>query len=31
VHSSCDVLDLLLAEIVEGEVEAVAHLLVRRR
>src|SRR6516162_1759165 len=29
-HGSCDVLDLLLAEIVEGEVEAVAHLLVRR-
>jgi hypothetical protein len=30
VDGSCDVLDLLLAEIVEGEVEAVAHLLVRR-
>src|SRR6516225_402695 len=29
-HGSCDVLDLLLAEIVKGEVEAVAHLLVRR-
>jgi hypothetical protein len=29
-HGSCDVLDLLLAEIVEGDVEAVAHLLVRR-
>jgi hypothetical protein len=29
-HGSRDVLDLLLAEIVEGEVEAVAHLLVRR-
>src|SRR5262249_49592308 len=26
----CDVLDLLLAEVVEGDVEAVAHLLVRR-
>ena len=30
-HRSRDVLDPLLAEIVEGEVEAVAHLLVRRR
>src|ERR1700730_10109609 len=29
-HGSGDVLDLLLAEIVEGDVEAVAHLLVRR-
>src|SRR5262244_177256 len=29
-HGSGDVLDLLLAEIVEGEIEAVAHLLVRR-
>jgi hypothetical protein len=29
-HRSCDVFDLLLAEIVEGDVEAVAHLLVRR-
>jgi hypothetical protein len=29
-HRTGDVLDLLLAEIVEGEVEAVAHLLVRR-
>src|SRR6516162_3438573 len=30
MHGSCDVLDLLLAEIVKGEVEAVAHLLVSR-
>src|SRR5205814_6159239 len=29
-HRPCDVLDLLLAEILEGEVELVAHLLVRR-
>jgi hypothetical protein len=30
-HGSNDVLDLLLAEIDNGEAEAVAHLLVRRR
>jgi hypothetical protein len=29
-HGSCDVLDLLLAEIIEGDVEPIAHLLVRR-
>src|SRR6516162_4802869 len=29
-HRPRNVLDLLLAEIVEGDVEAVAHLLVRR-
>src|SRR5262249_38856384 len=29
-HGSCDVLDLLLAEIVKGDVEAVAHPIQRR-
>ena len=30
MHGSGDVLDLLFAQIIEGDVEAVAHLLVRR-